>query len=80
MFYKAQKQIESDIDIVHVIRKLRKLEFVTKILLSKNQRCFLPLYKENVLRETGRERIDAKNVIKEDEDYHTTHAKNIEKY
>ena len=56
----AEALLEKELDIIHLVRKLRKLEALFKVLLSKHERQLLLFIKSNVLgphKKKGKEKI-----------------------
>ena len=41
--------MEKELDIIHLVKKLRKVDALFKVLLSKQERQLLPFIKSNVL-------------------------------
>ncbi len=45
----AQKKIDKAFNIVYILKSLRKLEILSKLVLSKKQEFLIPILKENIL-------------------------------
>ncbi len=45
----AQKKIDRAFNIVYILKSLRKLEILSKLVLSKKQEFLIPILKENIL-------------------------------
>jgi len=48
-YLKGVKLVEDEIDVINIIRKLRRYEFAMELLLSKYQRKFLKFDPDNLL-------------------------------
>lgn len=42
-------EIMREFDIVNIVKKLRMVDFLSTVLLSKNERALFPYFKQNIL-------------------------------
>lgn len=54
LYKKAEKQIVHNMDIAELLKKLKKLDAIEKILLSKQQRSLLALSTHFVINDEGK--------------------------
>ncbi len=45
----AQKKIDRAFNIVYILKSLRKIEILSKLVLSKKQEFLIPILKESIL-------------------------------
>ena len=66
-FKKGIKSVERTLDLETIIKQLRQLRDVSNLLLTRNQRFFLPQLKSNVMREKNTKYDDPSSASSEEE-------------
>jgi len=49
MFHRAHKKIHTELDIVNLVRSIRKLKLMAKAILSQRSRILLKFQRKNLL-------------------------------